>query len=127
MPDLTEQQLHALATAGATNREISATLGRPLNDLERALVDRARVVKRLKQDFDIVIKATFLGAHGIPTEFKGEPDRYVDLVIEDMLPKVVAEGLADHIDVFCDRGSASQKRHHGNSHPPEPLLSIRRK
>ena len=49
MPDMTEKQLHALAVSGATNREIAAALGRPMTTLERTLVDRARVVGRLKR------------------------------------------------------------------------------
>ena len=101
--DLYEQaaaRLRTMIAHGTTTVEIKSGYGLTTDSELKML----RVVKRLKQDFDIVIKATFLGAHGIPTEYKGEPDRYVDLVIEDMLPKVVAEGLADHIDVFCDRG-----------------------
>jgi len=94
------ERLRTMIAHGTTTVEIKSGYGLTTDSELKIL----RVVKRLKQDFDIVIKATFLGAHGIPTEFKGEPDRYVDLVIEDMLPKVVAEGLADHIDVFCDRG-----------------------
>ncbi|MFZ4397769.1 MAG: hypothetical protein ACOYOU_19335, partial [Kiritimatiellia bacterium] len=49
MPDMTDKQLHALAVAGATNREIAAALGRAMTDGERAIVDRARVVGRLKR------------------------------------------------------------------------------
>lgn len=62
-----------------------------------------RVIKRLKKESNITIKATFLGAHSFPTEFKDNKDAYVDLVINDMLPKVKEEGLADYIDVFCER------------------------
>ncbi len=94
------ERLRTMIAHGTTTVEIKSGYGLTTDSELKIL----RVVKRLKQDFDIVIKATFLGAHGIPMEYKGEPDRYVDLVIEDMLPKVVAEGLADHIDVFCDRG-----------------------
>ena len=94
------ERLRTMIAHGTTTVEIKSGYGLTTDSELKIL----RVVKRLKQDFDILIKATFLGAHGIPAEFKGEPDRYVNLVIEDMLPKVVAEGLADHIDVFCDRG-----------------------
>ncbi|MEN9318784.1 MAG: hypothetical protein RL712_1354 [Bacteroidota bacterium] len=93
-------RLKVMIAHGTTTVEIKSGYGLTTESELKML----RVVKRLKQDFDILIKATFLGAHGIPMEFKGEPDKYVDLVITDMLPKVVAEGLADHIDVFCDRG-----------------------
>jgi len=63
-----------------------------------------RVIKRLKETNSISIKATFLGAHAFPMEFKGREEDYVKLVIDDMLPRVAEEGLADHVDVFCDRG-----------------------
>lgn len=63
-----------------------------------------RVIKRLKSTSPIPIKSTFLGAHAVHPDFKANPDAYVDHVIYDMLPKVVDEGLADYIDVFCDRG-----------------------
>lgn len=62
-----------------------------------------RVVKRLKEISDLSIKATFLGAHAFPAEFKSRQEDYVDVVINDMLPKVVEEGLAEYIDVFCER------------------------
>lgn len=63
-----------------------------------------RVIRRLKSDFPIEIKATFLGAHAVPPEYKGRQSDYVDLVINEMIPMVVAEDLADYIDVFCDKG-----------------------
>lgn len=62
-----------------------------------------RVIKTLKEKSDLTIKATFLGAHAFPAEFKDHEEQYVDLVIDKMLPKVVEEGLADYIDVFCER------------------------
>ncbi len=63
-----------------------------------------RVVKRLKAISPITIKATFLGAHAIPAEYKQNREGYIDLVTNDMLPKVAAENLADYCDVFCDQG-----------------------
>ena len=63
-----------------------------------------RVIKRLKETTPIKIKATFLGAHSIPAEYKNKQNKYVDLVINEMLPAVASEKLADYIDVFCDRG-----------------------
>jgi imidazolonepropionase len=55
---------------------------------------------------------TFLGAHAIPLEYKGEPERYVDLVIEEMIPAVAEKGLAEYCDVFCEQGvfSVAQSR-----------------
>lgn len=62
-----------------------------------------RVIKRLKAASDLTIKATFLGAHSFPLEYKDNKEGYVDLIINEMLPKVKAENLADYIDVFCER------------------------
>jgi imidazolonepropionase len=63
-----------------------------------------RVIKRLKQESDIPIKATFLGAHAIPLKYKNNSDAYIDEIINEMLPKIAQEGLADYIDVFCETG-----------------------
>lgn len=63
-----------------------------------------RVIRRLKETTPLTIRSTFLGAHAVPPEFQNDQDGYVDLVIKDMLPKVAAGGLADFVDVFCDRG-----------------------
>jgi imidazolonepropionase len=63
-----------------------------------------RVIKRLKETTHVIIKSTFLGAHSIPLEYRGAQDKFVDLVINEMLPQVVAEDLADYVDVFCDKG-----------------------
>ena len=63
-----------------------------------------RVIRRLKETMPVQIKATFLGAHAVPAEYKGRQSEYVDLVINEMIPAVAAEGLADYIDVFCDKG-----------------------
>jgi imidazolonepropionase len=63
-----------------------------------------RVIRRLKQETPVTIRATFLGAHALPVNYKSTPDRYVDLVIGEMIPAVAESGLADYIDVFCDRG-----------------------
>ena len=94
------QRLRVMILHGTTAVEIKSGYGLTVD----AELKMLRVIQRLKSTFDILIKATFLGAHGIPMEYKSNPDSYVDLVVDEMLPKVVAEGLADHIDVFCDRG-----------------------
>ena len=93
-------RLRVMILHGTTAVEIKSGYGLTVD----AELKMLRVIQRLKSTFDILIKATFLGAHGIPMEYKSNPDSYVDLVVDEMLPKVVAEGLADHIDVFCDRG-----------------------
>ena len=63
-----------------------------------------RVIKRLKESSPLTIKANFLGAHAVPPEYKGNQKEYVDLIINEMIPAVAKENLADYIDVFCDRG-----------------------
>ena len=63
-----------------------------------------RVIKRLKESVPVIIKATFLGAHSIPMEYREKQTEYVDLIINEMLPQVVANDLADYVDVFCDKG-----------------------
>ena len=62
-----------------------------------------RVIRRLKENFPITIKATFLGAHAVPTEYKDDKAGYIKHLIEVMIPAVAKEGLADYCDVFCER------------------------
>jgi imidazolonepropionase len=61
-----------------------------------------RVIKKLKAESDLTIKANFLGAHAIPTEYKENRGAYIDLIINEMIPVIKTEGLADYIDVFCE-------------------------
>ncbi len=63
-----------------------------------------RVIARLKEAVDIPVKATFLGAHAIPLEYKNNRNKYIELIVNEMLPNIAAEKLADYIDVFCDEG-----------------------
>ena len=63
-----------------------------------------RVIKRLKENFPLPIKATFLGAHAIPNLFKEKREAYIKLIIDEMLPAIAAQKLADYIDVFCEKG-----------------------
>ncbi len=63
-----------------------------------------RVIKRLNQEFDLPIKATFLGAHALPKEYKKDKDAYMDLVINEILPEVEKHQLAEYIDIFCEEG-----------------------
>ena len=63
-----------------------------------------RVIKKLKANFPIPIKATFLAAHAFPSEYKNNQQAYIDLIIKEMLPQITAEKLADYIDVFCEKG-----------------------
>jgi len=63
-----------------------------------------RVIRRIKKESPLTVKSTFLGAHAVPAEYKENKKGYVDLIINEMIPAVAAERLADYIDVFCDRG-----------------------
>jgi len=63
-----------------------------------------RVAKKLEDNYPIAIKTTFLGAHAIPLEYKNNKDGYLDLICDEMLPKIAAAGLADYIDIFCEEG-----------------------
>ena len=63
-----------------------------------------RVIRTLKERSKLTIKANFLGAHAFPAEFKQDREGYLNLLINKLLPQIAAEGLADFIDVFCDRG-----------------------
>lgn len=63
-----------------------------------------RVIKKLKETAPLQIKSTFLGAHAVPAEFKGRQAEYVDQIINEMIPVIAAEELADYVDVFCDKG-----------------------
>jgi len=63
-----------------------------------------RVIKKLKENYNFPIKATFLGAHAFPSEYKNNKEGYINLIIDKMLPKITQENLADFIDVFCEKG-----------------------
>ena len=93
-------RVKSMIAAGTTAIEIKSGYGLTLD----AELKMLRVVKKLKEYFPIIIKSTFLGAHAIPAEYKDNTDNYVDLVINEMLPQVAKDALADHIDVFCDTG-----------------------
>ena len=62
-----------------------------------------RVIRRLKVASDVAIKASFLGTHAVPTEYKNNRDAYISLIINEMLPKIAGEQLADYVDVFCEK------------------------
>jgi imidazolonepropionase len=71
---------------------------------EEAEIKMLRVIKRLKDNYNIPIKATFLGAHAVPKEYKDNKDGYLQMLINDVIPKVASENLADYIDIFCETG-----------------------
>jgi imidazolonepropionase len=93
-------RLDELIAFGTGAIEIKSGYGLTLIDELKML----RVIKRLKEVSPIPIKATFLGAHAIPTAYKANRNGYIDLIVSQMLPVVAAEGLAEYMDVFCDKG-----------------------
>ncbi|WP_370408636.1 imidazolonepropionase [Tenacibaculum dicentrarchi] len=68
-----------------------------------------RVIKKLRENYKLPIKATFLGAHAFPKEYTNNKEGYIDLIINEMLPKISEENLADFIDAFCETGYFSVK------------------
>ena len=68
-----------------------------------------RVIKRLKHHSDLTIKATFLGAHALPAKYKENRNEYLELIVNEMLPQIAKEGLADYIDAFCEKGFFTPK------------------
>jgi imidazolonepropionase len=63
-----------------------------------------RVIRRLREETEMAIKSTFLGAHALPPEYKEDRAGYVNLIISEMIPEIAKEGLADYADVFCEKG-----------------------
>lgn len=79
---------------------------------EDAELKMLRVIKKLRENYDLPVKSTFLGAHAIPEDYKTSPGRYMDLVIEEILPKVAEQNLAEYIDIFCEKGYFSVEDTH---------------
>ncbi len=98
--ELAQQRLDEAMRLGTGAIEIKSGYGLSTESELKLL----RVIRRLKENSPMTIKSNFLGAHGIPMEYRGHQEDYVDLVINEMIPRVAAEGLADFIDVFCDKG-----------------------
>ena len=80
--------------------EIKSGYGLTVDDEIKML----RVIRRLKENYPIAIKATFLGAHAFPSEFKDNHQGYIDLIVNEMIPKIAKDKLADYVDVFCETG-----------------------
>lgn len=93
------ERIERLMSYGTGALEIKSGYGLSVE----AEIKMLRVIKRLKSECSIEIKATFLGAHAFPPEHKENHRGYIDLIINEMLPIIKKEGLADYIDVFCER------------------------
>jgi len=93
-------RINEIISLGTGAVEIKSGYGLNLDDELKML----RVIRRIKDTCPIEVKATFLGAHAVPEEYKKRQEKYVDIVINEMIPVVTSKELADYIDVFCDRG-----------------------
>ena len=98
--DLSKERLRNLKKLGTGAIEIKSGYGLTLE----AELKMLRVIQRLKQTEDIPVKASFLGAHSIPMEYKANKEGYIRLIIDEMLPAIAKEDLADYVDVFCETG-----------------------
>ncbi len=94
------QRLEELIRLGTGAIEIKSGYGLSLEAELKIL----RVIKQLKETYSLPIKATFLGAHAYPLAYKENKEGYIQLIIKEMLPAIAAEGLADYMDVFCEKG-----------------------
>ncbi|WP_093024664.1 imidazolonepropionase [Pustulibacterium marinum] len=95
-----KERLEAVMQMGTGAIEIKSGYGLTTE----AELKMLRVIKRLNEEFPLPIKATFLGAHAFPPEYKEDQEAYIDVIINEMLPKVASEGLADFVDAFCETG-----------------------
>ncbi|MDR2361685.1 MAG: imidazolonepropionase [Prevotellaceae bacterium] len=106
--DTDEEELYRQASArakeiitlGTGAVEIKSGYGLCLEDELKIL----RVIRRLKENTPLTIRATFLGAHAVPEKYTGRRTDYVDSIINEMLPPIAAEELSDYVDVFCEHG-----------------------
>lgn len=99
------KRLHQLIQLGSGAIEIKSGYGLTVD----AELKMLRIIQRLKKNSPIPVKATFLGAHAFPHEYKEQHQAYIDLIIHEMLPEIAKEGLADYIDVFCEKVAFSAK------------------
>ncbi len=94
------QRLHEVIRMGTAAIEIKSGYGLST----AAELKMLRVIKKIKQENIIPVKATFLGAHALPAIYKNNRQAYINLILHEMIPAIAQEQLADYIDVFCDRG-----------------------
>ncbi len=97
---LAQQRLNEVIQLGTGAIEIKSGYGLSVEGEMKML----RVIQRLKQSSIIPIKATFLGAHAYPVQYKNNHEAYIKLIVDEMLPNIAKENLADYIDCFCEEG-----------------------
>ena len=93
-------RLHELIKLGTGAIEIKSGYGLSVEGELKML----RVINRLKESSPIPVRATFLGAHAYPEKYKNDHEGYIKLILDEMLPNIAKEKLADYIDVFCENG-----------------------
>ena len=93
-------RIREIAAMGTGAVEIKSGYGLTTADELKML----RVIRRIRETAPLAVRATFLGAHAVPRAYVGRQEEYVNLVCEEMIPAVAAEGLAEYVDVFCDEG-----------------------
>jgi imidazolonepropionase len=93
-------RLHEIRSFGTGAVEIKSGYGLTVE----AEIKMLRVIKKLKLNTDLTIKSNFLGAHAIPTAYKNDRATYINMIVDEMLPIIAKEQLAEFIDVFCDKG-----------------------
>ena len=100
------ERVNEIMAMGTGAVEIKSGYGLTVEDELKML----RVIRRIKETAPLTVKANFLGAHAVGRAYRGRQSEYVDLVCNEMLPKVAEEGLADYVDVFCDAVSLQWKK-----------------
>lgn len=98
--DAALQRVHQVMAQGTGALEIKSGYGLNTDDELKML----RVIRRLRETLPIPVRASFLAAHAYPAAYRDNKEAYVRLIIEEMLPRVTGEGLADYMDVFCEEG-----------------------
>lgn len=93
-------RVNEMISMGTGAAEIKSGYGLSTEDELKML----RVIKRLRETTPMTIRATFLGAHAVPANYKGRQSEYVDLIVNEMIPAVAKENLAEFVDSFCDKG-----------------------
>lgn len=104
--DQSQRRLSALRREGVGTVEIKSGYGLNLQDEAKLL----RVARTLGEQSPVSVRTSFLGAHAIPTEYRGDTEAYIDLVCNEMLPAIAAESLADAVDAYCETIAFSSKQ-----------------
>lgn len=95
-----KEHLHDMILSGITSIEIKSGYGLDT----QTEIKQLEVIKKLKKHFSINIKSTFLGAHEVPVNMRERREDYIDTIINEMIPLIKMNNLADYIDVFCEKG-----------------------